>query len=84
MNETDSYLVWSNQKGMWWRANRRGYTQVIDEAGRYSQAEAEAIVSSATLDGQLKHRRTDPVTEVEYACLDEVMVLAPESIGVKR
>lgn len=81
-NEIDSYLVWSNQKGMWWRADRRGYTQIIDEAGRYTRAEAEDIVKSATLDGKLKHRRADPVTGVEYVSFDEVMVSAPEAIEV--
>lgn len=74
-----SYLVWSNQHGMWWRADRRGYTDIIDEAGRYSRGEAESIVDTATLSGRLTHRRTDPVTGREYSAVDEVMVLAPES-----
>ncbi len=81
-NEIDSYLVWSNQKAMWWRADRSGYTQVIDEAGRYSHAEAAAIVANATCDGQLKHPRTDPVTGISYVSFDEVMVSAPEAIEV--
>lgn len=76
-NEIDSYLVWSNQRAMWWRAARAGYTQVIDEAGRYTRAEGEAIVRSATCDGALKHHRTDPVTGAEYVSFDEVLVAAP-------
>lgn len=82
MNEIDSFLVWSNQHAMWWRADQRGYTQIIDEAGRYTRAEAEDIVRKATLDGQLKHRRTDPVSGADYLSFDEVMVSAPESIEV--
>ncbi len=73
------YLIFSNQKRMWWRANRLGYTDIVDEAGRYTRDEAEAIVADATVDGQLTHRRVDPFTGDEYSCLDEVMLLAPES-----
>lgn len=75
------WLVWSNQKSMWWRANRSGYTQYIEEAGRYSAEDARQIVSQATLDGQLRRHRIDPVTEKAYASLDEFAVLAPESTG---
>lgn len=74
-----AWLVWSNQKTMWWRANRSGYTQFIEEAGRYSGAEAREIVSMATVGGELKHRRVDPVTEKPYTSYDEVAVLAPEA-----
>lgn len=73
------WLIWSNQHAMWWRANESGYTQVIDEAGRYERTAAERIVARATVDGQLTRYRTDPYTGVEYVSLDEVMVLAPES-----
>lgn len=76
------WLVWSNQHGMWWRANQRGYTQRIEEAGRYPREEAEAIVRHATCGGALKHRRTDPVTGTEYVSYDEVMVAAPPAVEV--
>lgn len=74
------FLVWSNEHGMWWRPAERGYTDSIEEAGRYPRSYAEKIVSRATLDGQLTHRLTDPVTGEEYSQLAEVMVLAPEDI----
>lgn len=74
---SDLYLVWSNQHGMWWRGGHRGYTQFIEEAGRYTRGDAEEIVAKATCDGALKHRRTDPYTGVEYTAFDEVMVPAP-------
>lgn len=73
------YLIWSNQKGMWWRADERGYTQYIEEAGRYTAERAAKIVESATLGGKLSRRRVDPVTEQEYASLDEFMVAAPNT-----
>lgn len=72
------WLIWSNQRRMWWREDGYGYTGLIEEAGRYERAEAERIVADATCDGQLTHWRTNQVTGVEYCAVDEVMVLAPE------
>lgn len=69
------FLIWSNQKRMWWRSFQSGYTQAIEEAGRYTRRAAEDIV-----DGMLVHHRVDPATGREYTQLDEVMVLAPEDI----
>jgi hypothetical protein len=75
-----AFLVWSNDHRMWWRPGHRGYTEFIDEAGRYARAEAEKIVAGATINGQLTVRRTDPVTGREYSQLSEVLVAAPEDI----
>jgi hypothetical protein len=72
------YLIWSNQQRMWWRPNERGYTEFVDEAGRYDRATADRIVAKATCDGRLKVRRQDPVTDVWYEQLPEVLILAPE------
>jgi hypothetical protein len=82
MSTEDRFLIWSNQHGMWWRPGNSGYTMHIEEAGRYSLAEAEKIVASATCDGALRHERTDPVTGAAYVSFDEVLVLAPESTEV--
>jgi hypothetical protein len=75
------FLIWSNQHGMWWRPNRRGYTQIIDEAGRYSADEAEAIVRQATVDGALRHTRRNPITGDIYEMFDEVAVPEPVITG---
>lgn len=74
------FLVWSNDHAMWWRGNQRGYTQFIEEAGRYERAEAEGIVARATLDGRLNVGKRDPVTDRQYDLAYEVLVLAPEDI----
>jgi hypothetical protein len=47
------FLIWSNEHGAWWRDNESGYTSHIDEAGRYTRADADRIVADATVDGQL-------------------------------
>ena len=78
MSSDNTFLIWSNQHGAWWRPLRRGYTQIIDEAGRYSAAEAEAIVKQCTLDGKLRYTRRNPYTDEQYECYDEVMVPAPQ------
>ncbi len=69
-----NYLIWSNQQRAWWRPNQRGYTSIIEEAGRYSLEKATEIVNDATADGQLKHSRINPITGKQYDSYDEVMV----------
>jgi hypothetical protein len=72
------WLVWSNQRGMWWRPDERGYTSFLHEAGQYSREDAERIVAKATVDGRLVRTRVDPVTGKEHKFLDEVAIPAPE------
>ncbi len=43
----DTYLVWSHEHGMWWGANRRGYSLSVKDAGRYSRDEAIRICATA-------------------------------------
>lgn len=58
-----TYLLWSNKHSMWWRPRGRGYTDKLEEAGGYTQADAvEAVVRSS------HSMRVDQVT---------VMVAAP-------
>jgi hypothetical protein len=75
-----TYLIWSNQKGMWWGPNSRGYTRWIDEAGRYDEAEARRIVADATVDGKLTHRVDSYLYGTELSVVDEVLVPAPEAV----
>ncbi len=75
-------LIWSNKHGAWWRRSERGYTQSIEEAGRYPRSVAERIVATATCDGLLLRTRTDQITGEGYEQLDEVIVPAPEAPAV--
>jgi hypothetical protein len=42
-----SYLIWSEEHGAWWRPRGGGYTCSLVRAGRYTKAQADAIVSDA-------------------------------------
>lgn len=39
------YLVWSNEHHAWWKPDERGYTRIIERAGRYTRAAALTIAS---------------------------------------
>lgn len=43
------YVIWSNEHKAWWRPNRLGYTNVLKEAGLYSQEDAQDITADATI-----------------------------------
>jgi hypothetical protein len=76
------FLIWSNEHRMWWRANECGYTDSIEEAGRYPYGLAARIVLKASVDGALVYDRTDPMTGEQYRQAPEVLVLAPECIDL--
>ena len=44
-----TYMIWSNEHRAWWRPGRRGYTTLTVSAGRYSAAEADAILKGCKL-----------------------------------
>jgi hypothetical protein len=44
--ESEIFLVWSEEHGAWWRSGGAGYTHSMEQAGRYTKAQAEAIVAS--------------------------------------
>lgn len=42
-----NYLIWSYDHNAWWRPNECGYTERIEEAGRYTASTAGRIVTSS-------------------------------------
>jgi hypothetical protein len=56
------YLIWSNEHRGWWRANRHGYTTLVQRAAHFSLEDATEIVTKA-------NRHSDKI--------EEVMVEAP-------
>ena len=45
----DVFVIWSYEHRAWWRPGSWGYTQELGEAGRYTRADAEAIVRRANV-----------------------------------
>jgi hypothetical protein len=41
------FLIWSIEHDAWWRPGWMGYTRELAEAGRYTRAEAEAVLTRA-------------------------------------
>lgn len=62
------WLIYSHEHKAWWRANRCGYTQRMDEAGRYTEEQAADICWIA-------NRYRSSVEQMP----NEVMVPAPET-----
>jgi len=47
--DPDPYLVWSNEHLAWWGPGQHGYSRGLNDAGRYSRAEAIDICSRAMM-----------------------------------
>lgn len=45
------YLVWSHERKAWWRAGEHGYTDRLEEAGRFREDRARDICRDAMVDG---------------------------------
>lgn len=43
------WLVWSNERGMWWRPGGWGYTTLTHKAALFTEAEARAICERANI-----------------------------------
>lgn len=51
---TDDVLIFSGEHGCYWRAQSKGFTQAVHEAGRYTRAEAESILASVGAEKRLQ------------------------------
>jgi hypothetical protein len=66
------WIVWSNEHRAFWNPDRRGYTQSIEKAGRYTKREAEAICANANY-------RCNSTINVDTP--PEICMPAPESLS---
>ena len=71
MSDLRNWIVWSNEHRAFWRPERRGYTQRIEQAGRYTKAEAETICKGANYRALSDLRSGTP---------PEIMMPAPEAM----
>lgn len=67
------WLIWSNEHTAWWNPNGNGYTLRVDEAGRYSFADALKICTGAC-------HGCEWMNNVGFREPDEVMVPSAELI----
>lgn len=51
MDDKIKYIIWSIERRSWCASNTRGYTFVLDQAGRYSGDQAKKIISDANKNG---------------------------------
>lgn len=72
------FLIWSNVYRRWWRPGQRGYTSFIEEAGRYTEAEARRLARDSTADGCNTVEAVDLATGERYRQLPDWAVVAPE------
>jgi len=72
--EMEHWLIWSNEHKAFWGVAHRGYTNVLDHAGRYNFLEALAICQRANIpSGNSGYPQQDRIP-------DEIMCPSPEMI----
>jgi hypothetical protein len=76
-----SWLIWSHEHSAWWKAHSCGYTQHVEEAGRYSLADALRICHDANMHSDwIKNQSPKSGGNVAP---DELMVPSPEMLAEK-
>lgn len=59
------YLIWSNEHNSWWGPNRRGYSPLIECAGKYNYEEAIEICNESNKNWDISQTRPEelPIEE---------------------
>lgn len=75
------FWIWSNEHGAWWRADSRGYTHDLREAGTYSVIRTAEILEGANLPArEFGH----PVKEFAVMCTIVFDRIPAEVVEVER
>lgn len=48
------YLLWSTEHQMWWKSEGWGYTDIRDQAGRFSREYAVSVVTKSADSGTIE------------------------------
>lgn len=68
------WLIWSHERGMWWKPHKTGYTYYKQEAGLYTYPAACAICEEAN-----KHTDDIPCeTMVDASTIDATLIDSDE------
>jgi hypothetical protein len=59
-----AYLIWSIEHNAWWRGNWEGYTTKLGEAGIYSEADSQKVLTRANYPPPRVHECRIPVESV--------------------
>jgi hypothetical protein len=60
---SDLWVVWSFEHDGWWRPGGWGYTPLLKEAGRYTEAEARTIEANANQHHKIRQEIALPLSE---------------------
>jgi len=61
------WIIWSFEHKAWWMPLSRGYTEKVENAGKYSYEEAVKIVTSANAYGRINEAMLPEVSNVRTA-----------------
>lgn len=67
------YLIWSNEHRAWWKPARCGYTTLTHEAGRYTEAVADAILRSANFDPAARPNEVKCLAPPDFTCRQQFL-----------
>jgi hypothetical protein len=77
----DKYVIWSFEHDAWWSPGRMGYTPYLAAAGRYTKADADAIVEHANkyspTINEVAIREPGPTDDVAAVIVEAVRALDP-------
>lgn len=78
-----AWFIWSNEHAQWWGPGGVGYTRVIEDAGRYTMADAIAVVMKSSVDGRhyiKRESRTGQPMQVAPEVMVPAFTVSPREV----